>query len=472
MLPLIIVAGAYMIMLLLLGWSSPIYPTADAPDPIIHAQIVETILSGSGRALLLHSTSPIGLHFTSAALGFLSGLNGLDALRILLAIVLLDSILLTYCCARTLLDPVAAGFTILVAGFVLPADAIHFIKVGTFPNMLSDAIVLAVLWLIFAYMKKPNLGIGLTLAFLAVGGLFVHSTFLAFLAALWLVLPVFFYFDKASVRNYLKALLFTSGGLLSLALLFGSFLAANLQRILFGSYGVSSAPPTPILLTLQTLVWNYGVLAGLLAPFLIVAAVTRVFLRRAASAGIAFTCIWLGTLAIAMVVSTEGWRFILLSLVPGSFLVGDLLSALFRRPIKLLGRGSRSLRSLAPLLLVVLVISGSFIPLLPRVYAPENRNRQGAIVDSMSWLKQNDNNQSVASVGLSADYRYLTTLTGIAYVGDFNESANSTVVQARGARFAYVAVAVQSPQFPTFESSGVVVEKYQNSVAAIFFIPV
>jgi hypothetical protein len=85
-------------------------------------------------------------------------------------------------------------------------------------------------------------------------------------------------------------------------------------------------------------------------------------------------------------------------------------------------------------------------------------------------LKQNDNGQGVASVGLFADYRYLTTLTGISYAGDLNESANSTVAEARGGNFTYVAVALQSPQFPTFQSSNMVEMKYRNSVVAIFFI--
>jgi hypothetical protein len=120
---------------------------------------------------------------------------------------------------------------------------------------------------------------------------------------------------------------------------------------------------------------------------------------------------------------------------------------------------------------VVLVISGTFIPLLPRVYAPENRNRQEEIFNSMFWLKQNDQGNAVVSVGLSTDYSYLQTLTGIVYMGDFNESANMTVAASRGANFAYVAVAVQSPQFPTFQSSSMVEEKYRNSVVAIFFIP-
>jgi hypothetical protein len=39
---------------------------------------------------------------------------------------------------------------------------------------------------------------------------------------------------------------------------------------------------------------------------------------------------------------------------------------------------------------------------------------------------------------------------------------------ARGENLAYVAVALQSPQFPTFQSSNMVQEKYQNSVVAIF----
>jgi hypothetical protein len=407
-------------------------------------------------------------------LAHLLDLSGLDALRVLLAFVLLDSILLTYCCARTLLDPVAAGFTVLIAGFVIPTDAMHFIKVGTFPNMLSDAMVLAVLWLIFVFVKKPNSTVGLTLAFLTVGGLFVHSTFVVFLAALWLAVPVFFYFYRASARNYLKAILFTTGGLLSLAVLFGSFLVANLERVFLGSYGLgSAAPPTPILLTLQTLVWNFWALAGGLAPLLIAVAIVRVFLRKKTIAGVAFACVWLGTLALAMIVSTEGWRFILLSLVPGSFLIGDLLAALFASQIDFLRRGTttKSLKLFAPLLLVILVLSGTFIPLLPRVYAPENRNRQEEIFNSMYWLKQNDQGNAVASVGLSSDYRYLQTLTGIVYVGDFNESANSTVAASRGANFSYVAVAVQNSQFPTFQSSSMVVEKYRNSIVAIFFIP-
>ena len=472
MFPVVITACVYVIILLLLGWSSPIYPTADALDPVTHAQIVDAIINGSGKMLLLHTTFPIGLHFASAVLGRLLDLNGLGALRVLLAMVLIDSFLLTYFFARTLFGQAAADFTILVAGFVIPLDAVQFIKIGTFPNVLSDAIVLAVLWLIFAYMREPSPAMGLTLTLLALGGLFVHSTFIVLLTVLWITLPVFsFSHNKVYLRNYLKALLFTTAGLLLLAVLFGSFLIANAERI--ASYGVSSALPTPIPLVMQIIAWNYGSFAGFLTPFLIVAAVIFVLLKRRNSDGSVFTCIWLGVLLIAAVLSTESWRFILLSLAPGSFLLGDLLRALREVPHTLSARGNwaKGLRILAPLLLVALVLSGSFITLLPRVYDPTSRSRQQAIFASMSWLEQNDEGNSVASVGLSADYRYLQTLTGISYMGDYNESAHSIIAQSMNLGFRFVAVAIQSPQFPTFQYSSSVQEKYQNNIVAIYFIP-
>ena len=463
-------ACAYVILLLLLGWSSPIYPSSDALDPITHAAIVDGIINGSGKVLLLHTTFPIGLHFASALLGRLLDLNGLGALRVLLAMVLIDSFLLTYFCAGAVLGQGSADFALLAAAFVVPVDAIHLIKIGTFPNVLSDLIVLAVLWLMFAYMREPNPALGLTLALLTLEGLFVHSTFIIFLTALWIALPVFFFKYKVHFRNYLMALLFATAGLFSLALVFRSFLTANFERI--ASYGVSGALFTPVPLTLQTILWNYYSFAGSLAPSLIIAAVIFVLLKRRNSSGSGFACVWFGILIIGAVVSTDSWRFVLLSMAPGSLLLGQLLSAL-RQTSKELSARTNWLKGsglLAPLVLIALVLSGGFITLLPRVYDPAGRTRQQAIFASMSWLKQNDHGYSVVSVGLWSDYRYLYTLTGISYMGDYNESAPSIIAQSMNNGFRYVAVAIQSSQFPTFQYSSSVQEKYQNSIVAIFFI--
>jgi hypothetical protein len=472
MLPVIATACIYVVVLVSLFWSSPFYPTADADDPITHAQVVEGIINGLGRTLLLHSDFAIGMHFVSAVLARLLAVDSLDAIRFLLSMVIVVSVFLTYFCARNLLDNRnAANLTLIVAAFIIPADAIHFIKVGTFPNILSDALVVAMLWLIVSYTREPSRAMGLTLTFLALAGLFVHSTFLMFLGALWVALPVFLVSYRRYFTDYVKSVLFTTAGLFCLFVLLGSFLSASLGRIYTG-YVASSFSPTPVALILQVLVWNYLALASPLAALAIIAAIVFVLVKQRNAIWPIFVCIWFGLLLVAAIISPQGWRFILLSMVPASFLLGSSLGFLRELSSSSARRSwSGVRRMLLPILLCGLILSGSFVGLLPRVFDPSNRIREEAVVDSMSWLKQNGDGQSVASVELSLDYRYLTTLTGIVYAGDFNESANSMVAQAGGVRFGYVVVAVQGTQFPTFESSSMVVEKYRNSVVAIFFIP-
>ena len=471
MFPVGLIACVYAVMLATVFWSTPFYPTTDALDPITHARVVEAISGGLARSTLLHSSFAIGMHFVAAVLGELVGLGSLNAIRFLLSVVIVVSLFLTYFCARTVLGSRYANLAVVAFAFIVPADATHFIDIGTFPNVLCDALVIAMLWLIVSYTREPNLGLGLTLTFLAITGLFVHSTFLLFLLALWLFLPAFYVSHDRHFGNYLKSLLFATAGLIVLFIVLGSFASASFERI-FTGYIVPSFPLTPLFLYVQILVWNYYVLVGPLVTLAVIGAVASIVIKRRNALWSVFLCIWFGLLFLIALISPQDWRFVLLSMIPASLLLGSSIGWLMdlRYLSARLGR-SRARRTLLPILLCVLILSGSFPNLLPRVYNPTNRNKEEAIFASMSWLAQNDAGQSVASVGLSADYRYLTTLTGIPYAGDFNESANSTVAQARSAGFAYVAVFVQSPQFPTFESSSMFVEKYQNSVAAIFFIP-
>jgi hypothetical protein len=472
--PVLAIACVYSVMLAMVFWSSPFYPTADSSDPVTHAQAVEAISNGFARTTLLHSNFALGMHFAAAVLGEMLGFDSLDAIRLLLSIVIVFSIFLTYFCARTVLGSRYANLAVIASAFIVPVDATHFINIGTFPNVLSDALVIAMLWLIASYAREPNHSLGLTLTFLAVTGLFVHSTFVLFLGALWLTLPVFYISSNGYFRNYLKGLLFATAGLFVLLILLGSFAWASFERV-FSGYVVPSFALTPLFLDLRIDYWvlyDYYVLVGPLVTLTIIATVVLILAKRRDVIWLTFLCIWFCLELVIAFTSPQDWRFILLSMVPGSFLLGISVGSLR-------GIGSlsprldwrRARRVLIPIVLCVLILTGSFPILLPRVFDPSSRIREEAIFASMSWLKQNDAGQSVASVGLYLGYRYLTALTGITYAGDFNESANSMVAQSRRVGFAYVVVSVHDPQFPTFESSSMVVEKYQNSVAAIFFIP-
>jgi hypothetical protein len=247
-------------------------------------------------------------------------------------------------------------------------------------------------------------------------------------------------------------------------------MSASFGRI-FTGYVVSSLYSVTVFLYLQLLVYNYSFLAGPLGALSIFVAFVFILAKRRSLIWPLLLCVWFGLLMVLALISPEGWRFILLSMIPGGLLLAVSIGSLRGLGSSAGVQWSKARRALVPVLLCMLILTGGFVGLLPRVFDPSSRVREEAIVDSMSWLKQNDNGQSVASIGLFADYRYLTTLTGIPYSGDFNESANSAIAQARSGNSAYVVVALLSPQFPTFQSSNMVQEKYRNSVVAIFFIP-
>jgi len=464
--PVFVLSFLYAVIFVALFWSSPFYPTTDAFDPIIHAQIVQAINSGLARTTLLHSNFAIGMHFVAAVLERLTGVNSITAIRLLLSMVIVVSLFLAFFCARSVLGADYANFAVIAWALIVPADAIHLVKVGTFPNVLSDALVIATLWLISSYTKEPNYKLGLTLTFLTVMGVFVHSTFLIFLAALWLALPVFYFCHKLLFRNYLKSLLFSTLGLFGLLIVLGSFMSATFARI-FAGYVITSFSSIPIVLNLELLVYNYSALTGPLAALAVFAAVAFTVAKRRSLIWSLLLCVWFGVLMVGAIISLQGWRFILLSMIPGGLLLGASIGS-----VRELNSASvnwpKARHILVSVLVCVLILSGGFIGLLPRAFDPSSRAREEAIVDSMLWLKQHDQGQGVASVGLLSDYRYLTTLTGITYAGDFNESANSMLTESRTRHFSYTAVAVQTPQFPTFRSNILFEERYQNSVVAIF----
>jgi hypothetical protein len=86
-LSLLVAILIYSVMLIVLFWSVPYYPTAEASDLLYHARVIQAIVEGNARPELLQANYPIGLHFVTAVLASLLQALPLDALRILISSV-------------------------------------------------------------------------------------------------------------------------------------------------------------------------------------------------------------------------------------------------------------------------------------------------------------------------------------------------------------------------------------------------
>jgi hypothetical protein len=458
----------YLVLVVGLLWSAPFYPTADSNDPVFHATVTEQIVAGNGRGVLLGANFAPGLHFASSVIASGLSLNALLSLRILLSLLVVSIVPLIYFAARALYESSSvATFAMVFGAFAIPADAIHFIRVGTFPNILADAIILVSIWLIFLYLQSPSFSLGLTLAILSLGGLFAHSSFLVFLGTLWVMLPVFYVAFRDKFRSYIRAVAYGSIGILAFVAALLSFLLGNLTRIA-GYVSISIEP-----VKFQTLAWNLPALAGLINSVAIIAALIFAVGRQRKIPASLFVGTWLVLLLVGALLSSSDWRFVLFAMLPGAFLVGAMLASgleINSNGIRTLSLTRRNRLIIASVVLLVLLASGGFPGLFSRAFDPNERPRQVAIVDSMDWLRLADCGEGVASVGLWADYRYLPILTGIRYFGDFNEAADRLLERVVQRQFGCVAVSATSPYFSSFESEPKLQMKYGNTILSIFQI--
>jgi hypothetical protein len=480
-LPLLICLITYVILLTSLFWSAPYYPTTGADDPVAHIRIAQAILGGDGKQMLLSSGYPLGMHFTTVVFSTLLQLDVILSMRIYLSLVVLCALFLSYMAARTLLGSKRwAAFAVLVAGFAMPVDGIHFILFGTFPNLVADTIILSMLYFFFSFVRRPSVGLGLTLALLGVAGVFTHSSVALFLGVLWVSIPMVFFLFKKKMCDYMQACLYSVAGIIPLGLGLWSVLAQNGSRVvgaytLFGGPGILAAFRYPAIFyaVYVSLVVNLGVFLGWINVIAVFASVLFVLVRRRAAPGLVFAAGWFVILmAGVFLTSGNSDRFILFSMLPAAFVLGYTVSSahrLIEKSGKLNVGWMKVARVIVPLVLIVMIASGQFLHMVSRAYNPSDRAHEQAVFDSMEWLKGHNSLGSVASVGLPNDYRYLTDLTGVPYVGDFDKPAQSLLPSSKGS-FSYVAVATGSPQLHSFELDSTFHEEYRNNAVAIFHV--
>jgi hypothetical protein len=460
---------AYAILIIGLFWSAPYYPTAQAPDLLTHTRVTNAIINGDGRSTLLTAGFPIGLHFVAATISGLIHVGALQTLRIVVSAALMATVPLVYTSARELFgSPKAAGMAVLVAAFALPVDALHLVRIGTFPNLMSDAIILSVVWLAFRYVKQPGRGLGITLTFLGLGGTFMHSSFLIVLAVLWASVPLAFILFRQHARNFGQAAAYSTIGLAMFAFLAFFSFQANLQRVAESYFVVGGASVWRIAITEFTRS-ALTFLGPVNAIALVCSAAFIVKYRR--NLGSAFSLLWMILMVPGALVSGQEYRFILFAMLPGAYLVGNMLAdALsFLRGVSK-GALTRSAKIVLAMLFLLLVASGVFPSIAVASFNSSTRNYQSAVYDSMIWLKQSSCANGVASVGLWPDYEYLPALTGIHYAGDFVRPADIVLQKSASLGFHCLVVARSYQEFRDFESKPALIEKYRNELIVVFVI--
>jgi hypothetical protein len=470
----------FMLFLAAYFWSTPYYPAAPAADALAHAQFTQSISNSNGRAILLHSNYPVGLHFTSAIVMTLLGLNALESLNALPSLVLITSPILIFAAAHALFrNENLAGFTAVVGTLILPVDAMHFVLIGTYPNMVEDAIILVTIFLFLSYLKEPSMPIGVTLALVGVAGVLTHSSFLLFLAVLWLLSPVVYmlFRGKRQIRQYFQACIFSTVGILFAVLVALSFLRGNLERVL-SAYSITNyIGGATITQLLQSIAVVYETLAQnvlfLVKPLNIIAIILGFILVAAKvrqSVAHMFLAGWFAILVALSLVSGQTDRFVLFSMVPAIFLVGYLVGNipdLNKMKLKSVDR-----RIAVAVALIVLVAFGGFVPLLPIAIDPSRRVHQENIVASMEWLEQNHCPSETASLGMGLDYRYLPVLTNVQYSGALPYSMTPDLVlqESKSMGFGCVVMQTSNPIIHSFELNQGFQERYRNTEVAIFFI--
>jgi len=467
----------YVLFLLVYFWSTPYYPTMSASDALHHAQVAQSVFAGQGRSVLLHTNAAVGLHFVAAVLMTLLQANSIQSLVILASLVLLAILVLFFLAAQAFFDDEnLAALAALVGGLVLPADAMHFILVGTYPNLVDDAIVLVTVIVLFSYLRKPSVSLGMTLVLLGVAGVFMHSSFLLFLAILWLLLPALFMLFRGVVPRYFQACTYSTVGVLVAAFAALSFLRGSLDRVL-GFYPITNyiggASASQLLESIGvvywTLAWNIGFFMKPVNVVAVILGFVLVAMRGRRSIGGIFVASWLGVLAIMSLLSGETDRFVLFCMVPSTFLVAYFVGSV--RSFKA-GRFIFNRRFLVSGVLLGLVIFGGFLPLLASAFNPARRLHEESVFASMEWLQQNPCPSAVASLGLESDFRFLPVLTSVQYAGSLPPTTTPAQVlnDSKAMGFACVAIQTENPNLPVFELTQVFHEEYRNPEIAILFI--
>ena len=313
---------------------------------------------------------------------------------------------------------------------------------------------------------------------MGLAGVFMHSSFLFFLASLWLLAPLFHLFrPRPESRLYVRACICSTVGIFGAAIVAFPFVRGNIERVANAYLITSFIGGTTTAQQVQSLAVVYWTLAHniafLVKPMNIVAialGVIVVLMKGRGSFGRIFAVCWFLVIAILSLLSGQTDRFVLFSMIPAVFIVGNLVGNIpIPARINLIPARRRSVTAAV---LVVLVAFGGFLPLIPAAFNPASRLHEQDVFASMTWLEQNRCPSGIASLGLDLDFRYLQVLTGLQYSGTLPTSTtpDQALQESKTMAFKCIVMQVDNPGLPSYELSNSFQERYRNSEVTIFFI--
>lgn len=451
----------------------PYFPNSDAIDVVWHSAITNSVLHGNIGGPVATAGFPAGSHILFAFMSRYIGLDVLPALRVTAAVIESLSVLVAYCLFRRLFSSkLAADYASVAFALLIPSGFVYYARLGAYPNIVGDFFVLTSMLIALVAMENLTARSIVTAVLLEGTALVSHVSVMIFGGLVILFSLVVF----GRYRSKFRAYLLSNLGFFILpiiGILFASQTVA--AQITYVSTLYLDLNNNPVLI-LQQWLHNYLLFAGPLNFILLIAASIFVLTKVKRRLWPQFLLAWFTLLFLMVFVTTNDWRLVLLSLVPGAGLLGLLLSELHQTIRKLIlpripsvRIWKKSVTVLMLFLMLILAAQGPTIYVMTQDVASGQTSIQGHIYDSMTWIRTNTSPDSaVLSVDLQKEYRYLPAIANRTYRGDFMLDSGELLKLQANFTFSFAAVSTHFDSLNSFYGSNSFREVYQNQDVVIF----
>ncbi len=451
----------------------PYFPNSEPVDVLWHSEITRSVLRRDITSPVAAAGFPTGSHIMFAFVSAYLNLDVLSSLRVTSAILEALSVLVASCLFQRILPTKrAASYALVAFSLLIPAGFIYYARIGAYPNIVGDFFVLVSLLVLFVVSEKPTLPSVLT-AVLVEGTALISHISVAILAALAIGFSVVvFRLFRSRFSGYVVSNLGFIAVPIAAFVLAPSLLARQTAYISTQYLDLNNNLGVVLLQWLH----NYLLFVGPLNFLLLFSAFTWTLIRGEKRIWSSLLASWFGLLFLLVFVSTNDWRLILLSLIPGAGLLGLFLSKLHGilegiavRRISTIRLG-RILVSLLMLAIIMLsTLGGSTVFAMNETMTGGQALRQSYIYESMMWLQANSPPDSyVVSVHLEKEYRYLPIVASRSFRGDYPLESADILKLEEIFRFEYVAVSTDFGGLQSFYQSEALRAEFANPVVVIF----